>query len=88
MKNMTVLLMETARNLLQYPNEVVTMVFDLTGFGLNNMDHNFIKFLVTCLEAYYPESLARILVLNAPWVFNGLILIDLCLLISRLLGVD
>ena len=75
MKNFTVLLMETGRTLLKPPNEVSTLVFDLTGFSLNNMDYTFVKFLITCLEAYYPESLSTILVLNAPWIFNGTLLL-------------
>lgn len=35
--------------------EKATIVFDMTGFGLANMDWKCILFIVKCLEAYYPE---------------------------------
>ncbi|KAM0750381.1 CRAL/TRIO domain-containing protein [Meredithblackwellia eburnea MCA 4105] len=50
----------------------VTMVFDMTGFGVRNMDWRCILFIVKCLEAYYPESLNVMLIHNAPWVFQGI----------------
>jgi hypothetical protein len=71
METLTILLMETARRMLSPSTEVVSLVFDLTGFGLQYMDYNVTKFLGKCFEAYYPESLGSIYILNAPWVFNG-----------------
>lgn len=50
----------------------VSMVFDMTGFGIRNMDWRCILFIVKCLEAYYPESLNVMLIHNAPWVFQGI----------------
>ncbi|KAL8277171.1 hypothetical protein RQP46_010419 [Phenoliferia psychrophenolica] len=47
--------------------EKISMVFDMTGFGLRNMDWR-----VKCLEAYYPESLNVILIHSAPWLFQGI----------------
>lgn len=63
--------METGRLLIQSPVETVALVFDLTNFGLANMDYSLVQFLVKCFEAYYPESLGAILVHNAPLVFWG-----------------
>ncbi|SGZ26565.1 BQ5605_C024g09941 [Microbotryum silenes-dioicae] len=51
---------------------VIVMVFDMTGFGIRNMDWRCILFIVKCLEAYYPESLNVMLIHNAPWVFQGI----------------
>ncbi|KAF9933789.1 hypothetical protein FBU30_004387 [Linnemannia zychae] len=68
---LTIYLMETGRLLIQPPVETVALVFDLTNFGLGNMDYNLVQFLVKCFEAYYPESLGAILVHNAPLVFWG-----------------
>ncbi|KAI8822035.1 phosphatidylinositol transfer protein CSR1 [Fimicolochytrium jonesii] len=70
-KNQIVLTLETGRLLLQPPQEMATIVFDLTNFGMKNMDYEFLKFLLQCMQDFYPESLGKALVVNAPWVFNG-----------------
>lgn len=54
------------------PYEKAIIVFDMTGFGLKNMDWQCVLFLVKCMEAYYPESLQRIYVHGAPWLFKGI----------------
>lgn len=64
--------MESFRLLMQPPNDKVVLLFDLTGFGLRNMDWNCILFIVKCLEAYYPESLGTLYIHNAPWIFTGI----------------
>ncbi|KAJ9476659.1 putative Phosphatidylinositol transfer protein CSR1 (putative) [Pseudozyma hubeiensis] len=64
--------MESFRLLMQPPNDKVVLLFDLTGFGLKNMDWNCILFIVKCLEAYYPESLGTLYIHNAPWIFSGI----------------
>jgi len=64
--------MESFRLLMQPPNDKVVLLFDLTGFGLKNMDWNCILFIVKCLEAYYPESLGVLYIHNAPWIFSGI----------------
>ncbi|KAG9198730.1 hypothetical protein G6514_009680 [Epicoccum nigrum] len=48
------------------------LLFDLTGFGLRNMDFQLVKFLMQIFEARYPETLEVILVHNAPFVFWGI----------------
>jgi len=48
-----------------------TMVFDLLGFGIyQNMNYQFVQFLTTIFANYYPETLAHILILDAPWLFS------------------
>ena len=70
-EKLTVLTMETGRKLLESPNESVTVVFDMTGFGLRNMDYQHLKFLINLLQNFYPESFALGLIINSPWIFNG-----------------
>ncbi|AJV67445.1 Csr1p [Saccharomyces cerevisiae YJM1463] len=47
-----------------------TILFDLNGFSMSNMDYAPVKFLITCFEAHYPESLGHLLIHKAPWIFN------------------
>lgn len=48
-----------------------TIVFDMTGFSMANMDYAPVKFMVKCFEANYPECLGAVLVHKAPWIFQG-----------------
>ncbi|KAK0649509.1 CRAL-TRIO domain-containing protein [Cercophora newfieldiana] len=68
----TVYVIETCRYLLQPPVDTATIVFDMTGFSLANMDYTPVKFMIKCFEANYPESLGAVLVHKAPWVFQGI----------------
>ncbi|KAJ6785777.1 hypothetical protein PWT90_03035 [Aphanocladium album] len=72
LEKFTVYCIELARLSLQAPVEMGTIVFDLTGFSLSNMDYVPIKFLIQCFEANYPESLGCIIIHNAPWGFNAI----------------
>lgn len=62
---------ETLRIMAKSREDKVCLLFDLTGFGLRNMDFHFVKFLIQILEARYPETLQVVLVYNAPFVFWG-----------------
>lgn len=68
----TVYIIETARMLLKPPVDTATVIFDMTGFSLANMDYTPVKFMIKCFEANYPESLGTVLVYKAPWVFQGI----------------
>ncbi|SPO05079.1 related to phosphatidylinositol transfer protein [Cephalotrichum gorgonifer] len=68
----TVYIIETCRMLLAPPVDTATIVFDMTGFSLSNMDYTPVKFMIKCFEANYPESLGTVLVYKAPWVFQGI----------------
>ncbi|KAJ3049215.1 hypothetical protein HK097_009763 [Rhizophlyctis rosea] len=70
-KLLTVYMMETGRLMLNPPQEMATIVFDMTDFGMANMDYNFVKFFVNTLQNFYPESLGLCLIVNAPWAFNA-----------------
>ncbi|KAF9946741.1 hypothetical protein BGZ70_003055 [Mortierella alpina] len=71
LEKLTIYVMECARVLLEHPVETVCLVFDLTGFSLSNVDFAMLRYLITVFEAYYPESLGRILIHGAPFVFWG-----------------
>ncbi|CAI7576752.1 unnamed protein product [Penicillium glandicola] len=63
---------ESTRLVLAPPVETATVVFDMTGFGLSNMEYPPVKFILKCFEANYPESLGQLLIHNAPWIFSGI----------------
>lgn len=64
--------METGRLFLTPPLNQCSFVFDLTGFGLGNMDWPLAYFLIKVFETYYPETLGTLIIHNAPWVFSGI----------------
>ncbi|EOO02027.1 putative phosphatidylinositol transfer protein csr1 protein [Phaeoacremonium minimum UCRPA7] len=68
----TVYIIETARMLLRPPVDTATIIFDMTGFSMANMDYTPVKFMIKCFEANYPESLGSVLVHKAPWIFQGI----------------
>ncbi|KAI0521075.1 CRAL/TRIO domain-containing protein [Xylaria bambusicola] len=63
---------ESLKMLMKPPDDKCCLIFDMTGFGLKNMDFHVVKFLVSVFEARYPETLGVILIHNAPFVFWGL----------------
>ncbi|CAF1040728.1 unnamed protein product [Adineta steineri] len=70
-EKLTIFTMETGRKLLKYPNESVTVIFDMNKFSMKNMDYQHVKFLINLLQNYYPECLGLGLIVNAPWLFTG-----------------
>ncbi|KEQ67218.1 CRAL/TRIO domain-containing protein [Aureobasidium melanogenum CBS 110374] len=68
----TVYTIDTARMMLRPPIDTATIIFDMTGFSMSNMDYTPVKFMIKCFEANYPESLGSVLVYKAPWVFQGI----------------
>ncbi|CAF1468066.1 unnamed protein product [Rotaria sordida] len=70
-EKLTILFMEIGRKLLHSPVESITVIFDMAGFSLKNMDYQHIHFLVNLVQSYYPESLGLALIVNAPWLFNS-----------------
>ncbi|ETN41254.1 uncharacterized protein HMPREF1541_03189 [Cyphellophora europaea CBS 101466] len=72
MERYTVYVIETARLVLRAPVETATILFDMTGFTMANMDYTPVKFMIKIFEANYPESLGAVLVHKAPWLFQGI----------------
>ncbi|KAI9303934.1 CRAL-TRIO domain-containing protein [Cunninghamella echinulata] len=70
LKLLTVGVMEAARLFCGHPTNTYCIVFNMENFTLANMDYDFVKFLNTCLEQYYPECLALCLIHKAPWIFS------------------
>ncbi|GET01526.1 CRAL/TRIO domain-containing protein [Rhizophagus clarus] len=66
----TIYVMETVRLMIQPPIETGCLIFNMEGFSLANMDLQYVKFMIQCFEAYYPESLGILLIHKAPWVFS------------------
>ncbi|GIK03807.1 hypothetical protein Aspvir_007881 [Aspergillus viridinutans] len=65
-------IMESVRLLIAPPVETATVIFDMTGFSLANMEYAPVKFIIRCFELYYPESLGVCLIHNAPRIFAGI----------------
>ncbi|KAF9322316.1 hypothetical protein BG006_002445 [Podila minutissima] len=68
----TLYTMECGRTVLPQGAETVIVIFDLSNFGLDNMDWGFVRLFVQCFESYYPETLGVCVVHRAPFVFWGL----------------
>ncbi|KAF9289103.1 hypothetical protein BGZ68_010058 [Mortierella alpina] len=68
----TLYTMECGRTVLPEGSETVIVIFDLSNFGLDNMDWGFVRLFVQCFESYYPETLGVCVVHRAPFVFWGL----------------
>ncbi|KAI9368545.1 CRAL-TRIO domain-containing protein [Aspergillus egyptiacus] len=65
-------IIESTRLLLVSPVDTSTVVFDMTGFTLSNMEYAPVKFIIECFQDNYPESLGTLLIHNAPWIFSGI----------------
>lgn len=50
---------------------VLLSVFDMTGFGLSNMDWDTATMVINIFQSYYPETLGHAIVWNAPTVFSA-----------------
>ncbi|KAI6777729.1 Phosphatidylinositol transfer protein-like protein [Emericellopsis cladophorae] len=72
MENYVLHNIESIKTMLSFPNDKACLIFDLTGFGVKNMDFHVVKFLVTVFEARYPETLGLVLIHKAPFVFWGI----------------
>lgn len=68
----TVFIIETARALLNPPQDTSCIIFDMNQFSLANMDYAPVKFMIKVFEANYPESLGIVLIHKAPWIFQGI----------------
>jgi len=55
----------------QIKSSRATLVFDMTNFGMPNMDYHLVKFLADKLQANYPEVLAHVYVVDSPWIFQA-----------------
>ncbi|KAL4894852.1 CRAL-TRIO domain-containing protein [Aspergillus ambiguus] len=65
-------IIESVKLLLSPPVETATVIFDMTGFSLANMEYAPVKFIIRCFETYYPESLGVLLLHNSPKIFSSI----------------
>ncbi|EGC28251.1 hypothetical protein DICPUDRAFT_44467 [Dictyostelium purpureum] len=67
-----VFVMENGKQMLKPGIETCTLIFDMSDFSSKNMDYPLVKFMVELFQKFYPESLQKCLILNAPWIFMGI----------------
>lgn len=60
---------ESVKLLVSAPVETASVIFDMNGFSLANMEYAAVKFIIKCFEVYYPESLGVLLIHRAPKIF-------------------
>jgi hypothetical protein len=70
-EKLVVFAVETGRKLLEGSIETGTVIIDMTGFGMHNMDYQLVRFGIHLLENHYPESLGLALVIHAPFIFHS-----------------
>lgn len=69
MRSYALLIIEQTRLFLKEPVDAATILFDLSGFSMSNMDYAPVKYLISCFEAHYPECLGKLFIHKAPWIF-------------------
>lgn len=47
------------------------VLFNMIDAGLSNMDMELVRFIVNCFKIYFPDLLEWLLVLNMPWILQG-----------------
>ena len=72
MTNYVVSCAESFRRIVRHPMDKIVIVFNLSGFSLKNMDWHSLLTIISILEAYYPETLYKLYIYSAPWIFQGI----------------
>ncbi|CAO1637100.1 unnamed protein product [Sympodiomycopsis kandeliae] len=70
LKRAVILLQETLGSLMPPPVERKIVIFNMNNFGIRNMDWWCVFFMVKTMECFYVETLARVYVHGAPWIFK------------------
>lgn len=70
LKKGVIFLQETLQLLMPPPIERKVVIFNMNEFGIRNMDWWCVFFMVKTMESYYVETLARVYVHGAPWIFR------------------
>ncbi|KAE8224112.1 hypothetical protein CF319_g2941 [Tilletia indica] len=70
LKRAIILFQEWMAMLMPPPVSRKVVCFNMTDFGLRNMDWWCVFFLVKTMEMYWPETLERVYVHHAPWFFK------------------
>ena len=70
LKHGVILLQEWLQMLMPPPIERKIVVFNMNHFGVRNMDWWCVFFLVKTMGSYYVETLTKVYVHGAPWIFR------------------
>lgn len=70
LKRGVILLQESLQILMPPPVERKIVIFNLNNFGIRNMDWSIVLFMAKTMESFYPETLGRVYVHGAPWIFK------------------
>lgn len=49
----------------------MTLVLDMQGAGVSNMDMAYTKMMISIFKNYYPNSMNYLLVFEMPFLMNG-----------------
>ncbi|XP_021943222.1 motile sperm domain-containing protein 2 [Folsomia candida] len=52
-------------------SDQISIIFDMTNTGWNNMDMDFVRYLITLLKTYYPYFVNYLIILSMPWLLNA-----------------
>ncbi|KAJ8003484.1 hypothetical protein DPEC_G00148790 [Dallia pectoralis] len=53
------------------PGTPLTVIFDMSEAGLNSIDMDFIRYIISCFQVYYPKLLSKMLMYELPWIMNA-----------------
>eukprot|EP00601_Ochromonadales_sp_CCMP2298_P026825 CAMPEP_0173273186 /NCGR_PEP_ID=MMETSP1143-20121109/1768_1 /TAXON_ID=483371 /ORGANISM="non described non described, Strain CCMP2298" /LENGTH=216 /DNA_ID=CAMNT_0014209905 /DNA_START=525 /DNA_END=1176 /DNA_ORIENTATION=+ len=70
-KLLTIWTLEGLRKLAKPEEEMFVICFDLSRFSMSCMDYEAVKQLITILQAHYPDTLAKLLLIDAPFLFSA-----------------
>ena len=70
LKKGVIFLQECLSMMMPPPVERKVVIFNLNNFGLRNMDWGIVLFMAKTMESFYPETLSRVYVHGAPWIFK------------------
>ncbi len=69
LRNFIIFSLESLMKLANPDDQRVTLIFDMSGFGLRCMDYEGVQLLISILQKNYPEVLQVVLVVNSPFIF-------------------
>lgn len=49
----------------------MTLVLDMQGAGVKNMDLEYVRLMITIFKNYYPNTMNWMLVYEMPFIMNG-----------------
>ncbi|KAI8865781.1 CRAL/TRIO domain-containing protein, partial [Ramicandelaber brevisporus] len=70
LQQFTVLCLENCRLFMHGSVEKYTILLDMAGFSLSNLDLSFVQWYVKAFSMYMPETLGLFVIYRAPWIFT------------------